>query len=359
MPVGIYGKHPAKGDFLDAGVPGPLLKLVEGWLDTALAEAREALGAEWEAVWSQAPLLRFWLGEGIWGAPLAGVLMASRDRVGRRFPLVLMATGADAPPPPVVDPAQGWHDPAEAHLRRVMALADFPANAALLEGAPVAPSPDQPGPADFWAVCPGQGVEALWSDVALTDHRRAAAGRSYWWVAGEPERSAEPWPEAIGEEATELPAAEVADPALPVEVALSEAVVGMEDASEPSETQLPDDETSEVEAEPVEAEVAAEFAGAALAELAAEDAVSAGEPDPWGLALPEDEGSPFDSAPLGFSLFAAPAEPVGAPPPEPAETAPAPAIRPRDPLWSQVWAGQGLPSGAVLAWFFRGHVGNG
>ncbi|MBL9054989.1 MAG: type VI secretion system-associated protein TagF, partial [Rhodobacteraceae bacterium] len=84
MALGVYGKHPAKGDFIDYGLPPAVLKRLEVWLDAALAEARTALGPAWEAVWPAAPRLHFWLGEGIWGEPVAGVMAASRDRVGRR-----------------------------------------------------------------------------------------------------------------------------------------------------------------------------------------------------------------------------------------------------------------------------------
>lgn len=67
MAFGVYGKHPAKGDFLSHGVPPAVQARLEVWLDAALAEARAALGADWQSVWPAAPALRLWLGEGIWG----------------------------------------------------------------------------------------------------------------------------------------------------------------------------------------------------------------------------------------------------------------------------------------------------
>ena len=310
MTLAVYGKHPAKGDFLEYGVPGALKPLLEGWLDTALSDARTALGTDWQGVWPNAPMLRFWLGEGIWGAPVAGVMAPSQDRVGRRFPLVLLALGdaGSALPPPVIDADQTWYDAACAHLVAVLARGDLGGPADLLDGAPmVALADPMPGPREFWAVRPGPEVGDLLADIALTDHRRASEGRSYWWVAG----SAEP----------------VEGEALPEPEAAPEVVEAPEEAP----------------TEPPTAEGVAE-----------EDPVP--EPDPWGLAdLPEPDESPFAAAPAGFSLFAAP-EPGSVETPEPAPVAfapPAPRV-----LWSQVWAGPGLPSGAVLAWFFRGHAGN-
>ena len=307
MALAVYGKHPAKGDFLEHGIPAALKPLLEGWLDTTLAQARETLGADWQTVWPAAPMLRFWLGEGIWGAPVAGVMAAAQDRVGRRFPLVLMALGdtGSALPPPVIDTDQAWYDAACAHLTAVLARNTLGLPADLLDGAPlVAQSDPMPGPSEFWAMRPGADVGDLLADIAMTDHRRASDGRSYWWVAGAQETV-----EAAAEPAA-LPAME--EPDLPPII-----------AAEP-EASLPEPFVP--------------------------------ESDPWGLIhLAEPDDSPFDAAPDGPSLFA---------PPEPGSiavvdavvptySAPAPRV-----LWSQVWAGRGLPSGAVLAWFFRGHAGN-
>jgi hypothetical protein len=38
----------------------------------------------------------------------------------------------------------------------------------------------------FWAARDDGDQAQLWADVAFADHLRAAHGRSYWWVAGEP-----------------------------------------------------------------------------------------------------------------------------------------------------------------------------
>ncbi|GAB1478664.1 hypothetical protein MASR2M74_12120 [Paracoccaceae bacterium] len=311
MALGVYGKHPAKGDFIDYGLPPAVLKRLEVWLDAVLAEARTALGPAWEAVWPAAPRLHFWLGEGIWGEPVAGVMAASRDRVGRRFPLVMLATGGDVPPPPVTAAAQSWHVALSAHLAACMGRSVLDQPAELITDAPwpeAAEGVVAAVPSEFWAVRPGASAAALWEDVALADHRSAAAGRSYWWVAGDDAVAA---PEA----AAEPEAASVAQP----------------DISEPPELE-------------------------AVAAPQAEEGPL--EADAWALPdLPEDEGSPFASG-GGLSLFAAP-EPGLALAPVEEVAVPVLAAAEAAPRWSQVWAGTGLPSGAILAWFFRGHVGNG
>jgi type VI secretion system ImpM family protein len=213
MGLGIYGKHPAKGDFLETGLPPALLQVLERWLDTVLAECRATLGGDWERVWDQAgpgrPVLRFWLGEDIWGQAICGVMAPSRDRVGRRFPLVMLYTDPDpaaVPPPPVVSTDQGWYDRAEAHLRARLEAPALDAVARLLDGVSLPDGLEEapmPGTADFWAA--GGDATALLADIVLTDHRRAAAGRSYWWLAADPVED-----EVLPATAPEAPAAATA-----------------------------------------------------------------------------------------------------------------------------------------------------
>lgn len=326
MGLAVYGKHPAKGDFLEHGLTGPLRAQLEGWLDAVLAEARTDLGAAWEQVWRSAPVLRFWSGEAIWGMPIAGVMAASQDRVGRRFPLVILCAGPDAArlPPPTVGGDDGWYDRMETHLRDRLAQADLTSPADLVAGAtlplPDAGHPDA-GPPDFWAVRPGDGLESLFADIAITDHRRAAAGRSYWWVAGDPINGLDQGVAPL-----------VADPD-------------------------PDPVPGPGQAE----DAAVDLADPPVAPAVPESAGAAPEAAAWDVAImdpPEDEGSPFAQG-SGLNLFAAPevadaAAPVVARAPDIAIAPTAPRV-----LWSQVWAGPGLPNGAILAWFLRGVTDNG
>jgi type VI secretion system protein ImpM len=94
---GLFGKHPARGDFLDSGLSPAVIAGLERWLDGALAECRSLLNPQWETLWDAAQAdtaargLCFWIGEGLAGGEvLAGVLRPSRDKVGRRYPLLLL-----------------------------------------------------------------------------------------------------------------------------------------------------------------------------------------------------------------------------------------------------------------------------
>lgn len=190
MGLGLYGKHPVRGDFLETGVPADMLRGLESWLDTALGECRADLDVLWEQAWERAPVVRFWLGEDVLGQALCGVMTSSQDKVGRRFPLVLLWSDPNpalVPAPPVIDTDQHWYEGAEAHLRASLLRAGFDQTTALLEGLapPQAVANAQPGPIDFWAATEGGEAAGLLADVAQTDHRRAVSGRSYWWVAAD------------------------------------------------------------------------------------------------------------------------------------------------------------------------------
>jgi type VI secretion system protein ImpM len=192
MRLGLYGKHPARGDFIESGIIPDLLHSLEQWLDAVLPAVKSNLGVDWERVWdqrtSQRPLVFFWLGEAIWGQVVAGVMAPSCDRVARRFPLLILAYGHSdtALPAPVIDPSQEWYAAMAAGLRRLLERTDFHSPADLLTDfpRPVTDATYVPAPTEFWAVRPGADVAALLEDIKQIDHRRALSGRSYWWSVG-------------------------------------------------------------------------------------------------------------------------------------------------------------------------------
>ena len=96
-----YGKMPALGDFLRLGAEPGFVTPWDLWLQGTLLAARQNLGPRFEACYMSAPVWRFSLPPGVAGPQGAvGVLMPSVDRVGRQFPLTLLAqTGQDAQAP--------------------------------------------------------------------------------------------------------------------------------------------------------------------------------------------------------------------------------------------------------------------
>lgn len=187
--IGIYGKHPAFGDFIGHGLPAQAQTVLETWLQRELPRVKAALGAAWDETYDTAPDLRFWFGGRLTGhGTLAGVLRPSRDRVGRRFPLVAAVSGG-AVLPPVLAADQALYEHfstvLDAALETQGALAADGLAKALSEEAPAedtAPEDSLDGP--LWAANPTADPAALLASVSTADHLRAAAGRGYLWSAG-------------------------------------------------------------------------------------------------------------------------------------------------------------------------------
>jgi type VI secretion system protein ImpM len=90
--VGYYGKLPSHGDFLRRRVSDRFVSAWDGWLQACLAASRAALGERWLDVYLTSPAWRFACGAGACGPrPVIGVMVPSVDRVGRYFPLAIIA----------------------------------------------------------------------------------------------------------------------------------------------------------------------------------------------------------------------------------------------------------------------------
>src|SRR5262244_136598 len=127
MQCSLYGKVPAKRDFIAIGAPREFLNAWEPWLQGAISASRTALGERWQPAFLTAPIWRFWLGADICGRSVIGAFMSSLDGVGRYFPLTLFACADDnaAIPPPELGSQDDWFDTVEAFL---MSTLDHDAN---------------------------------------------------------------------------------------------------------------------------------------------------------------------------------------------------------------------------------------
>lgn len=105
--AGFYGKLPGRGDFLHRGLDAGFVELWDGWLARALAESRAAIGPDWTELFLTAPVWRFLIGAVRGGGMAqAGLLCPSVDRVGRCYPLTVLAPVAAEPGPATAD----WGD---------------------------------------------------------------------------------------------------------------------------------------------------------------------------------------------------------------------------------------------------------
>jgi len=112
--AGFYGKLPARGDFVRAGLPRDFIEPWDAWWQRMLVGSREVVGEAWTAVWLQAPIWRFALPPGMCGSDaVLGLWLPSVDRVGRFFPLTLAAL-APHPWPALARAGGGFLSQAEA-----------------------------------------------------------------------------------------------------------------------------------------------------------------------------------------------------------------------------------------------------
>jgi len=90
--AGLYGKLPARGDFLSRRLDADFIAQWDEWLQRAIRDSREALGERWLECFLSAPVWRFVLPAGMYSKPgWVGIMLPSVDRVGRYFPLTLAA----------------------------------------------------------------------------------------------------------------------------------------------------------------------------------------------------------------------------------------------------------------------------
>ncbi|PTV95956.1 type VI secretion system protein ImpM [Rhodobacter aestuarii] len=193
--IGFAGKHPGFGDFIGLGVAPALRHALDHWLERALPEAAKTLGAAWEPVWDASPGFGFWIGGQVLaesgGAALRGWALPSRDKVGRRWPFLVLQHPAPADPPPLAaDDGFAAAAVQAAHLARAARPADLaglaPSFTALVGGSPSAAEVSSL----LWAVNPALPVARLWAELAVHDHRRAASHSSYIWADPAPGRAA-------------------------------------------------------------------------------------------------------------------------------------------------------------------------
>jgi type VI secretion system protein ImpM len=114
--VGFYGKLPCRGDFLHRRVPQEFVDVWDVWVRDSLSESRRQLQDRWLDAYLSSPVWRFVLTEGLCGPDAyAGVILPSVDRVGRYFPLAIVARWEfDVSPLQTAWNQERWFESAEA-----------------------------------------------------------------------------------------------------------------------------------------------------------------------------------------------------------------------------------------------------
>jgi type VI secretion system protein ImpM len=173
--VGLFGKLPARGDFVRGGLPGSFVAPWDAWLQRVLAASRQRLDADWLPAWLEAPVWRFALASGLCGADaVLGVMLPSVDRVGRYFPLTLAAlfapdASAGRGGPDDASAAEAWLDGAEAAGRAALERDASPEQAVALLPAPPLAHPMPLAGSLWWTEGGPRVAPARWQRPALPD----------------------------------------------------------------------------------------------------------------------------------------------------------------------------------------------
>lgn len=199
MRCGLYGKLPAKRDFIAIATPRDFLAVWEPWLQGGISASRMKLSAGWQQAFLRAPIWRFWLGQDLCGGAVLGALMPSVDGVGRYFPLTIFALadpGEDLPPPEI-DAHDAWLTEAEDLLLSALAEgADFEALSEAVgqlrspmsaDGAGQgAPSVEHRRLHDGTVIAPAEpgALGTVLADLRKLDHSRSYGQTTVWWTAG-------------------------------------------------------------------------------------------------------------------------------------------------------------------------------
>lgn len=90
--VGFFGKVPSHGDFISDGLERELIGTFDDWTRSGMHACADMFAGRWPKIFSSSPPIRFIIERGIWGnCAYAGVIVPSADRVGRKYPLAIIA----------------------------------------------------------------------------------------------------------------------------------------------------------------------------------------------------------------------------------------------------------------------------
>ena len=196
MRCGLFGKLPAKRDFIALFAPRDFLDAWEPWMQSSISASRQRLAAGWQQAFLTAPIWRFWLGGEICRRTVLGALMCSLDGLGRYYPLTVFgyADQGAAIRPPDLDPQDAWFVAAEEFLLRTLEKdISFEATTAALDQlAPPVQEPTDAVPEGLTRLGPGAVATTVGSDEFVAafaalrgaNHASTYAAASAWWTLG-------------------------------------------------------------------------------------------------------------------------------------------------------------------------------
>ena len=195
MSAGLFGKLPAKRDFIGMNASRRFLEAWEPWLQAGVAMSKQMLGDAWIETYNRAPIWRFWLGADFCGEAMIGAFMPSVDGVGRSFPLAIFVGEGDASlAPPELEPNDAWFEAAEAVLLDALepgaTLERIAEKVAALPAPALEPRINKDGGFEELAEGGvlardiGREVSAAFLAARRFGRRRAFASQTFWWTIG-------------------------------------------------------------------------------------------------------------------------------------------------------------------------------
>ncbi len=99
--IGYFGKTPHRGDFVRFNLPKAFVTVMDDWLQSMMILGESTHAEQWASTYQACPGYRFHLSPDIAGEHAwSGVIGASTDKVGRRFPFCIAACLPEMYPPP-------------------------------------------------------------------------------------------------------------------------------------------------------------------------------------------------------------------------------------------------------------------
>jgi type VI secretion system protein ImpM len=196
MRCGLFGKLPAKRDFIAIYAPRPWLDAWEPWMQAGISASQQSMRDAWREAFLTAPIWRFWLGADICGVTVAGAFMSSLDGVGRYYPLTVFACAdpGEPIPPPELDAQEEWFAASEEFLLSTLHNdVAFEAVTASLDRLvpPQRHSPDRSTNdvamlTDGCAGTPAVGLRfpELFESLRTANHVGTYAAATFWWTLG-------------------------------------------------------------------------------------------------------------------------------------------------------------------------------
>ena len=195
MSAGLFGKLPAKRDFIGMNASRRFLEAWEPWLQAGVATSKQMLGDAWIETYNRAPIWRYWLGADFCGEAMIGAFMPSVDGVGRSFPLAVFVGEGDASlAPPELEPNDAWFAAAEAVL--LDALEPGATLELIAEKVGALPLPaleprttrdeglEELAEGGVLARDVGSEVSSAFLAARRFGRRRAFASQTFWWTIG-------------------------------------------------------------------------------------------------------------------------------------------------------------------------------